>query len=142
MVPRRFDQLWHDARCKAHHPAEIIFHCNTASKHTDLDILLTLLQLLCEGLDIQASLAHFQVSSGQLRAQLLHSLLLLLLHLLVAVKSCLVMRFQRLVLVMVQLLELVLHAVALSLQLQQQQEKIQMSTFCFMRTETGFASVF
>lgn len=96
-----------------------MFHCNTASKSTDLDIFLTLLQLLCEGLDIQPSLAYFEVSSSQLRAQLLHSLLLLLLHLLVAVKRCLMMRFQRLVLVVVQLLELVLHSVALSLQLQQ-----------------------
>jgi hypothetical protein len=112
-------QLWHDAYCRARHPAEIMFHCNTASKSTDLDIFLTLLQLLCEGLDIQPSLAYFEVSSSQLRAQLLHSLLLLLLHLLVAVKRCLMMRFQRLVLVVVQLLELVLHAVALSLQLQQ-----------------------
>ena len=126
---RRSYQLWHDAHCRAGDPAEVVLDYDTAGKSTDLDILLTLLQLLCEGLDIQPSLAHFQVSSSQLHAQLLHSLLLLLLQLLVAVKSCLMTHFQRLVLVMVQLLELILHTVALSLQLQQQQEKIQTLTF-------------
>ena len=129
-------QLRHDTHCKARHPAKIDLDCNTASKFTDLNILLTLMQLLCERLDIQPSLAHFQVSCSQLCAQLLHSLLLLLLQLLVAVKCCLMMHFQRLVLVMVQLLELILHAVALSLQLQQQQEMVQTLTFCLEQTET------
>lgn len=91
---------------------------NSASRCLYLHIFLTLLQLLCEGLDIQPSLAHFQVSGSKLHAQLLHSLLLLLLHLLVAVQGGLVARLQGLVLVMVQLLELALYAVTLSLQLQ------------------------
>ena len=134
---RSFYQLWHDAHCKACHWNRYpLQHCQQVG--VDLNILLTLLQLLCERLDIQPSLAHFQVSSSQLRVQLLHSLLLLLLHQLVAVKSCLMMRFQRLVLVMVQLLELVLHAVMLSLQLQQQQEMIQTLTFAVGKQKQDF----
>ena len=87
----------------------------------NLKLILALLQLLCKRLRIQASFAQFQVSRRQLRAQLLHHLLLLLLQLLAAVQCSLVICLQRLVLVMVQLLELLLEAVSLSLQLQQQQ---------------------
>ena len=90
----------------------------------DLQLVLALLQLLCKRLHIQASFAHFQVSCCQLRAQLLYCLLLLLLKLLAAVQSSLMIYLQRLVLVMVQLLELLLEGVSLSLQLQQQQYRI------------------
>ena len=86
-----------------------------------LKLILALLQLLRQRMHIQASFAHFQVSCRQLRAQLLQHLLLLLLQLLTAVQCSLVICLQRLVLVMVQLLELLLNAVSLSLQLQQQQ---------------------
>ena len=86
---------------------------------TDLQIVLALLQLLGEGLNVQSCLAHFEVSCGQLRAQLLRRLLLLLLQLLAAVKSSLVTDLERLIFVMVQLLELALNAITLSLHLQQ-----------------------
>ncbi len=86
---------------------------------TDLQIVLALLQLLGEGLNVQSCLAHFEVSCSQLRAQLLRRLLLLLLQLLAAVKSSLVTDLERLIFVMVQLLELALNAITLSLHLQQ-----------------------
>ena len=86
----------------------------------NLKLILALLQLLRERLHIQASFAQFQVTCRQLRAQLLHCLLLLLLQLLAAVQCSLMICLQGLVLVVVQLLELLLEVVSFSLQLQRQ----------------------